>query len=149
MKAYIVQSPCYKANGLHGSYYSLVFANESGDIIKGFGNHISTNEYGITNVFKAEGQSFSDSDRILTTKEVDVSESAFDNFVNEYKASVINSDTWDKAREKRFGIVYYYIWGEKLGQEKREAEYNTWLLENPPVSVLNYYSFLDLVPQKS
>ncbi|GIM60069.1 hypothetical protein CAPN008_01190 [Capnocytophaga canis] len=83
-RAFLIQSPCYEANGYDGAYYSIAFTNEKGDVIKGFGDHIAEEDYGVKNVFEAEGSTFSDADRFISIKEIDIDEKKFDSFVKKY-----------------------------------------------------------------
>lgn len=145
MKTFLIQSPCYGANGHHGSYYSIAFTDNEGNVIKGFGDHISEEDYGVKNVYEAEGTPFSDADRFISIKEIQINEKKFNAFVKKYRNNEKLSDKIISDREKKFGdSPYDYINSRKEGQEQREKEYKEWKEANPfPVD--DYYGFLNLI----
>lgn len=145
MKAFLIQSPCYKANGKSGTYYSIAFTDVNGNVLKGFGDHISEAEFGIKNVFEAQGQFFSDEDRIISIKEISISEVKFDSFIRSFE---INRAEWDKRNREELELFshdpYHWVYGKKEGQEERIAIRDKWKRENP-IPHFNYYGFLDLI----
>ncbi|MDO5106133.1 hypothetical protein [Capnocytophaga sp.] len=143
--AFLVKSPCYKANGYDGAYYSVSFTNEKGDVIKGFGDHISEASYGIRNVFEAEGTSFSDEDRFISIQKIEINEKKFDAFVKKYQKNCALSDKIISERLKRFGdSPYNYVYKKKEGQAERLKEYEEWKKANPHPKDI-YYDFLELI----
>ncbi|CEN53382.1 hypothetical protein [Capnocytophaga canis] len=145
MKTFLIQSPCYRANGHYGSYYSIAFTDNEGNVIKGYGDHISELSYGVKNVYEAEGTSFSDSDRFITIKEVEVDEAEFDAFLEKRREYNRLSKEVSRKRDERFGTnTYKYVYGQKKGQEEREQELRDWELAHR-VPYVDYYGFLKCV----
>lgn len=145
METFLIQSPCYRANGHHGSYYSIAFTDNKGNVIKGYGDHISENSYGIKNVYDAEGTPFSDSDRFISIRKVEVDEVEFDAFVEKRQEYYRQCDEVDAKREERFGTnTYNYVYGQKNGQEEREKELREWERAHR-VPYVDYYGFLKCV----
>ena len=145
MKSFLIKSPCDRANGLNGNYYSVAFTDEHGNVIKGIGDHISELSYGIKNVFDSEGSSFSDEDRFISIKEVEMSESRFDKWMQE---KIENDIKWEKRNAEELELFthdpYNYIYGKKDGQAERLAAREEWKAKNH-IPQFKYYSFLNLI----
>lgn len=144
MKTFLIQSPCHKSNGHHGSYYSIAFTDDEGNVIKGFGDHISYLEYGIKNVFEAEGTSFSDEDRIISIVRVKVDEKKYEEFIESRREFNRLSEELHKRRLEHFGNTYEYVYGKKTGQDERLKELMEWDRENK-IPYVDYYDFLKSV----
>lgn len=148
MRTFLIQSPCYGANGYDGTYYSIAFTDNRGNIIKGYGDHISELSYGVKNVYEAEGTPFSDADRFITIQEVEIDEAEFDAFVekrNEYNRA---NDEINRMRDKRFGAnIYKYVYGKKVGQKERMKEYEDWNKAHR-LEYVDYYGFLKCVKKQ-
>lgn len=147
MKAFIIQSPCYRANGLNGNYYSIAFSDEKGNVIRGFGDHISPNSYGVRNVYDAEGTPFSDEDRFISIKEVALSEESFDAWLSDYQAKLDARESWYKAlNEVTEGNAYEFLYQCGVeNEDKNRNIYDDWMKNNPAPEEPDYYSFLRLV----
>lgn len=145
MKIFKITSPAYKSNGLNGIYFSVAFTDDEGNVIKGFGDHISDMSYGIKNVFKSEGESFSDEGRFISIEEVLIKEEDFDVFVKKYTEFKAKEEEFYKKRVELFGhSVYDYIYNKKEGQEERRKEVENFDKENK-VDTIGYYDFVGLV----
>lgn len=145
MKTFRISSPAYKANGFNGTYYSIAFCDDKGNVIKGFGNHISENSYGVKNVFDAEGTPFSDEDRFISINEVSISEEDFDKWVHSYNE---NQKEWERRGAEKLELFgndpYHFVYSKKEGQEERLAKREEWK-KNNPIPQFKFYSFLDLI----
>lgn len=145
MKSFIIQSPCYKHNGHNGSYYSIAFTDLKGNVIKGFGDHISSNSYGIRNVYDAEGTPFSDEDRFITFKEINLSEETFDAWLSDYQRTLDAREAWYKALSELTGGDAYKFLYQSENESKNRKTYDDWMKNNPAPEEPDYYSFLRLV----
>lgn len=149
MKKFLIESPCYRANGNNGKYCSIAFTDEKGNILKGIGDHISSNSYGIKNVYDAEGSSFSDSDRFIGIKEIFINENEFEQWLENYTKVEDHNKNIDQERERLFtSDPYNYVFSDKKLQKEREPLWNRFHEENKYIR-FPYYSFLELIKNEN
>lgn len=145
MKTFKISSPAYQANGLNGTYFSIAFCDENGNVIKGFGDHISEDSFGIKNVFDAVGTPFSDDDRLISIEEINVSEESFNNWMDSYEANQKKCENRSAEERELFtDDPYHFVYSKKEGQTERLNKREEWK-KNNPIPQFKFYSFLDLI----
>ena len=149
MKAFKIFSPAYKANGLNGTYCSIAICNDNGDFEKVIGDHANGRigsfffpEY--KNIYEMVGMPFSDSDRFIEIKEINIDLAALttweEKYTNYYKES---EDYKRRLIELCKGDVYSFLYNNKGAIKENHETYNTWMKNNPhPTTEVNYYDFL-------
>ena len=146
MKNYLITSPAYRANGYNGTYYSIAFCNEDGDFISIEGDH-SMLYPKYRNIKDIVGLEFSDEDRYITIKEVEVDIDVYREWEKERKKYIAIDKEWDEGRMKLTNNnVYEFMYTDK-GKEKKDniARYEEWIKANPRPKEVEYYGFLDCI----
>lgn len=134
-------------NGYHGTYYSIATCEDNGSFISIFGDHtfdgITVKNY--TNVYEIAGIPFSDSDRFIAVKEVELDSSKFSSFVQRYSSYKEAYNEWQKLHNELVnGDLFTFIYGDKKKKiSSRKGEYEVWMEEHPtPLFNESYYGFL-------
>ena len=146
MKHYLIFSPAYKANGNHGTYYSIAICKEDGEFVKVIGDHVFNdifhNEY--TNINDVVGIPFTDADRFIQIKEVEIDEKILSDWESSYAESRTLSEKWFKERTQLFGNSPYDFKYNKKGKAITEniEKYDAWININPAPKSVDWYDFL-------
>lgn len=147
MKTYKVTSPAYKANGLNGTYYSIVICDSNNSVLKVVGDHSQLIKKE-TNIHDYQGESFSDEDRLVVITEVKVNLDLLDEIENKAVAYIFAYENWWNLRKGTFGDVYEFIYGKKAKKGNKEI-YEQWLIDNPAPEVVEGYEFLKAIENEN
>jgi hypothetical protein len=150
MKSFLISSPAYKANGLHGTYYSIAICNDNGNFVRLIGDHATDGKcfHDYTNIHKIEGMPFSDADRFISIKEVKgIDEGILNKWETTYTDTSQNIEKWHIDRAQKFGESIYNFIYDKKGRkiDGNSEKHDLWLAENPYPKTVAYYDFLKAV----
>lgn len=154
MKAFQISSPAYKYNALNGTYYSIAICHDNGDFSKIIGDHAQGNisdkfffeKY--TNIEEITDIPFSDSDRFIEVKEIEVNFEILGDYCEKMNAQIEDEKKWD---EKHNAFVnedaYKFCYGQKNKNqnEKNQELYADWKKNNPHPRLIQYYDFLKAI----
>lgn len=99
------------------------------------------------NIKDIVGLEFSDEDRYITIKEVEVDIDVYREWEKERKKYIAIDKEWDEGRMKLTNNnVYEFMYTDK-GKEKKDniARYEEWIKANPRPKEVEYYGFLDCI----
>lgn len=153
MKTYKIYSPAYRPNGLKGTYYSIAWCENNGEIIRIYGDHAWGRDgrffhEGYPNIADIVGMPFSDADRCIQIEEVEIDSEEFDSYFKQYTEYQHKRDAWDKAADEITGADRYWFFYDKKGKEitKNWELYRSWARKNPtPRMSVEYYDFLKAI----
>lgn len=107
-RQFVLISPCYSANGYHGSYVSYAETNTKGDFTRIDGDHffgtgsgpigVHTIEGFITNVFDLDGYNYSDDNRPVRIKEVNCDATLIKDRAAKIQVLRAEQEAWEAAK---------------------------------------------------
>lgn len=149
MKTYLIASPAYRANGNHGTYYSIAICEDNGDFKKIIGDHSFDGKTikGYINVDDVIGIPFSDADRFIAIREININEQILTNWEQSYTKFRLELNEWEKRRLAICNGDSYAFLYDKKGKSIKEnkAIYDNWMKENPCPTGVSYYDFLKAI----
>lgn len=149
MKTYLISSPAYKANGNHGTYHSIAICEDNGDFRDIIGDHRINgkcfNDY--ENVHQIEGVPFSDADRFISIREVELDLNVLNTWKAAYAENRKNIDKWYADRAAVAGGSLYDFIYDKKGRiiPENNMKFMSWMEANPAPLSVPYYDFLKAI----
>lgn len=134
MKTYLIFSPAYRGNGRRGTYYSIAICEDNGDFVKIIGDHcrqwIGTKFFyeDKKNVHEIVGLSFSDEDRLINIREIDVDMDALEKWEKLYNEGQLALNEWEDKRKK--------------AKANNQKKYEEWCKNNQYPLTVEWYDFL-------